>query len=240
MRPVPTSPGPGLLGRVTDRLETDGVRATARRGLQAARDRALISETHVWYRLDLPVAAPGRPLPEGFTFRRATAADVPLYQQLDGATTAGVLSRMDDGAQLWLVQADDGRVAFACWIFDRSTPVSAAVGGQLALPQGVVCLEDSVTSPDFRGRGVAPAAWSSLAQQLAGEGQSTIITKVGEENTASRRAVTKAGFRPFGTMRHRRLLVVRRVEASGDQSPLHRHLLASLPARAGSDPPPVD
>lgn len=55
------------------------------------------------------------------------------------------------------------------------------------------------------GRGIAPGSWSAIAEALAAEGVTTIITKVGIENAPSRRAVTEAGFREIGLMRLTRL-----------------------------------
>jgi GNAT superfamily N-acetyltransferase len=89
----------------------------------------------------------------------------------------------------------EGEPAFACWTFLRRTPVSAMPGGWLELPDGIACLEDSVTSPDFRGRGIAPGAWTAAADALTERGKRSLITKVLDDNVASCRAVEKAGFR---------------------------------------------
>jgi RimJ/RimL family protein N-acetyltransferase len=68
------------------------------------------------------------------------------------------------------------------------------------LPPDVVALEDSLASPAFRGRGVAPSAWAMIADTYGERGKRWMITKVAVENTASRRAVEKAGFREVGIM----------------------------------------
>jgi len=111
---------------------------------------------------------------------------------------------MEGGADLWLV-LDDRRPAFACWIFHGSMPVLAAPNGQLALPPEIVCLEDSVTSASYRGRRVAPAAWSQIANRLEQNAVRSIITKIEESNTASRRAIVKSGFHEIATMHFRRV-----------------------------------
>ena len=67
-----------------------------------------------------------------------------------------------------------------------------------------MCLEDSVTSSAYRGRSVAPAAWSQIADSLEQAGVESIITKIDENNVPSRRAVEKVGFREIATMRYRR------------------------------------
>jgi GNAT superfamily N-acetyltransferase len=105
----------------------------------------------------------------------------------------GARVRLEEGATLWLVTEDE-RLAFACWTFPDRAPAWAARDAAIPLPDGVVCLEDSHSSPDFQGRGVAPAAWSGIADRLAAEGHMALLTKVGEGNSASRRAVEKAGF----------------------------------------------
>jgi L-amino acid N-acyltransferase YncA len=80
----------------------------------------------------------------------------------------------------------------------------AARGGWLTLPDGIVCLEDSVTAADQRGKGTAPRAWRDLASRLGTEGFQAMITKVAADNAASRKAVLKAGFVEIGVMRYKR------------------------------------
>jgi RimJ/RimL family protein N-acetyltransferase len=51
-----------------------------------------------------------------------------------------------------------------------------------------------VTDAEYRGRGIAPAAWALIAQSLNDEGIRMIAIKVEETNRSMRRAVQKAGF----------------------------------------------
>ena len=81
-----------------------------------------------------------------------------------------------------------------------------------------MCLEDSATSPRARGRGVAPGAWTGIADSVRDEGLEHMITKVGVENAPSRKAVTKAGFRELGVMR----LVKRGPRKHTTMTPLRR------------------
>jgi GNAT superfamily N-acetyltransferase len=74
----------------------------------------------------------------------------------------------------------------------------------------MVCLEDSVTAPLARGRGVAPAAWSAIADELAGEGVRRMITKVRVDNLPSRKAVEKVGFEGVALMHFKRIGPLRR------------------------------
>ncbi|MGI8728541.1 MAG: GNAT family N-acetyltransferase [Solirubrobacteraceae bacterium] len=111
--------------------------------------------------------------------------------------------RARDGGRPLLV-LDRGQPLFACWIFTHRAPMIAARGRWLALPEQVACLEDSVAASAARGRGIGPLTWTALAQRLAGEGKSAMITKVATGNAPSRRAVVKAGFREVAVMRLRR------------------------------------
>jgi RimJ/RimL family protein N-acetyltransferase len=196
-----------LAQRVRRGVQNHGVRGVAQLALGKAQPVRAHSAAYVWYALDLRSEdRPRRELSGGLTLRAAGHDDVALLEQLpsDGAVTpidsAGAHRRLDEGANLWLVTEDD-RLAFACWTFPDSAPVWAARGTAVPLPHDVVCLEDSHSSPDFRGRGVAPAAWSAIADRLAEEGNRTLVTKIGEGNAASRRAVEKVGFREVATMR---------------------------------------
>lgn len=168
-------------------------------------------ERHVWYALDLTRERARIALPVGFALNRAGRSELALLEELPtiGRVEAG--QRLAFGAELWLVR-DGVNPAFSCWIFRERTPVLAAKTGWLALPPRTVCLEDSVTSPRYRGRGLAPAAWSQIADCLQGENVTSIITKVAEDNAPSRRAVEKAGFQSAALMSLNRVALRSHVE----------------------------
>lgn len=124
-----------------------------------------------------------------------------LATQMPGGPTREEIDEFHAvGGELWVV-LDEGRPAFTCWIFPRVTPAIAARGGWLELPPDTVCLENSATSPQYRGRGVAPGAWAGIADALADRGVASMITKVTVDNVPSRKAVTKAGFDEIALMR---------------------------------------
>jgi RimJ/RimL family protein N-acetyltransferase len=161
---------------------------------------------YVWYALELSSAdRPRRPLGAGLTLRRGGLEDMQLLEQLpaDASVTTltpeVVAARLDRSAQLWLV-TENGRTAFSCWIYTGRAPLHPAVRETVELPPGVAWLEDSIASPHFRGRGVAPAAWSLIADALAAASLSWLVTKVDVENVPSRNAVAKAGFLEAGRL----------------------------------------
>jgi GNAT superfamily N-acetyltransferase len=209
-----------VIDRIRRALAKHGLAGTARRAAAVAREQIVLTEEHVWYELDLGGERPRPPLADGLALVEATAEQVALLEELPSmsAAAAGRLRRR--GGRLFLVLEDETPL-FACWIHGRETPAIAAPGGWLALPEGVSCLEDSVTSPAARGRGIAPAAWAVLGDRLAAESARTLVTKVEVENVPSRRAVEKAGFREIALMRLRRIARRRRVDVEGEGALAH-------------------
>jgi len=184
-------------------LRRHGPLETVRLGAGAARDAlgpALrLHETHVWYELDLARVSPAS-VPDGLVVRRAAEGEAEVLRDIPATGVRRARGLLARGGVLWLAFRD-GEPAFSCWTWRARTPLRAARGGWLALPPGVACLEDSVTAARFRGCGVAPAAWAVVAGAVRADGAHALVTKVGEDNTASRRAVEKAGFHVAASMR---------------------------------------
>lgn len=182
-----------------------GAAATLRTLAERGSRELVLREEHIWYELDLHGDRPRRALPEGLALCEVEEHERALATAMEGGPGEQELEEFSAaGGRLWAV-VDGDRAAFTCWIFPERAPALAAPGGWLELPAGTVCLENSATSPDHRGRGVAPAAWSGIADRLAARDVAAMITKVAVDNTASRRAVTKAGFTEIALMRLLRL-----------------------------------
>ena len=227
-----------LLSRIVSFLRRRGPRAAAALVADHARRRVWIDESHVWYVLDLTAPRPRRELPEDLTLRRDDREHVDRLADLETLGPDAARRRLDDGARLWLALDAEGAGAFACWNFFGAAPVFAARGGALRLPQGVVVLEDSVTSPAQRGRGVAPAVWAIVGDTLASEGHEHLITKIERVNVASRRAIVKAGFRAFAIDEHVRRGPRHEVRVWTDGSGLGDALVDGLGARVAGTAPP--
>jgi RimJ/RimL family protein N-acetyltransferase len=202
---------PGALTRLRSAVRDDGVTGVARRVAARGTHSILLSEEHIWYALDLTGDRPRRELPAGFELHLATEAEADAVAALPNQPGVDeIRARMAGTADVYMV-SEDGKPAFACTIFRERTPTVAARGGWLDLPADTVCLEDSGTSPDFRGRGVAPGAWTAIADALAERGFETMITKVAVDNEPSRKAVVKSGFGEAADMQLRRFGPFRRV-----------------------------
>jgi GNAT superfamily N-acetyltransferase len=189
-----------LISRAARAFRLHGPAGVARIAAYRVRRLVVVDETHIWLALELGRKRPRRELAEGFVLRRASEADLGAVERLPDVGSAAALRReLARGHDLWLVAAG-GRVAFACWVHHEEAPVFAARGRVLRLPPGVCCLEDSATSPEFRGRGVAPAAWSSIATSVEAAGYTVMITKIESDNEPSARALEKAGFAAIARM----------------------------------------
>jgi GNAT superfamily N-acetyltransferase len=177
-------------------LRRRGLMGTVRRAARRVHEGLFVTQHYLWYELPLQEDRPRRPLPEGVVCRRAQPDEVDLLAALDRDPELG-RQYLAGGHDLWLA-LDDGSPAFGCWIFRGTAPLHA--GDWFDFAPDLVCLEDSVTSPDHRGRGIAPAAWSHIADELAAEGLRSMLTKVATSNLPSRRAVLKAGFQDVALM----------------------------------------
>jgi GNAT superfamily N-acetyltransferase len=160
-------------------------------------------EEFVWYALDLDRVEP-IPLREGYRLHLVTEAEaVEILRDVPAVPPEEGRRRIADGVQFWAVLKGQ-EPAFACFVFSGPFPLEAARGGWYELPDGVACLENGYTNRKFRGRLIAPAAWTAIAERLREDGFTVLTTKVEAENTASRRTVEKTGFRAATVMGRRR------------------------------------
>ena len=192
------------LDRLSDALRRYGPAGLVSRAAVRGTQLVFLREAHIWYTLDLRGERPKRALPDGFRLHTATPADTPAVAELPNQAREAILRERVAGPVDIYVVSEGDTPAFACSVFRERTPVATARGGWLELPRETVCIEDSGTSSEFRGRGLAPGAWAAIADDLEGRGFETMITKVAVDNEPSRRAVTKAGFREGTEMRTRR------------------------------------
>ena len=72
------------------------------------------------------------------------------------------------------------------------------LGGEMPLAPGDVYQFESYTAAPLRGRGIAAARVSAMADQLAREGHRRLIACVLPENAAAFRPLEKAGYRAVG------------------------------------------
>jgi GNAT superfamily N-acetyltransferase len=200
--------------------------------LKLAGARALrlfyLREAHDWYELDLR-KMPRVELPEGFRLVEAGERELPALDTLPTVKLGEGERRLGEGASLWLLMEGD-RAAFACWTFYQRMPVPATRDGALVLPPRVAALEDSITAPDYRGRGLGGYALPQICHRLVGNGYQSLITKIAEDNEPSKRAAKRAGFEHIALMHTMRTAAKKRVAVEADESAdgIGRHIAERL------------
>jgi hypothetical protein len=214
-----------MISRFARRLRADGLGGTLREIGRRMRRLAYLREEHTWWQQDLE-DRPSFELGEGLRFVRATTAEAGAVAAL-GQDPQMALDRLAEGNDLWIV-FDGDQPLFACYTFRQSAPVMAASGGELDLPDGAACLEDSLASPAARGRGIAPATWTLVGDTLREEGFKALVTKIETSNKSSNRAVEKVGFRPIAVMEHERVVMRRHTAVKPIGSGLGEELAARL------------
>jgi RimJ/RimL family protein N-acetyltransferase len=214
-----------MISRVVRRLRTDGLGGTVREVGRRVRHLAYLREEHTWWQQDID-DRPRFELGEGLRFVRATPADADAVTEL-GQDPQMARDRLAAGNDLWMV-FDGDQPLFACYTFRQTAPVMAASGGQLDLPDGAACLEDSLASPAARGRGIAPATWTLVGDTLREEGFKALVTKIETSNKSSNRAVEKVGFRPIAVMEHERVVMRRHTAVKPTGTGLGEELAARL------------
>jgi hypothetical protein len=193
-----------LISQMQYELRHNGLKATIEKTAQRTREKVYLDHTQVWYELVLETSRPQVPLPSGLRLIRGDHSDLLLLSELPSVHEWLARRRLEAGDELWLV-LDGRQPIFACWILRGVNPIRTWGNNRLVLPPNVVCLEDSVTSVSYRGRGlIAPVAWRQIADRLEKTGVETIITDIGKDNKAMRWSIVRAGFREIATVRYRR------------------------------------
>ena len=192
------------LGRVAAAVEKRGVRGTARSGVKILWQALYQDEVSTWYEVPLDHARPRVPLREGELVRAVDAADFASFNAIGSQSAAVAHERRCAGGEPWVLLVD-GEPAFCCWLYAGRSPVNSMPGEWLRVPDGTRTLEDSITAPGFRGRGLAGGVWTALFDGLEAEGVRSVITNVLDSNVPSTRAVLKVGFAPVASMRYRRI-----------------------------------
>jgi RimJ/RimL family protein N-acetyltransferase len=222
-----------MIAELREVIRRRGVRGGARRVYDRLSPTTRWHDEFIWYELDVQdPQRPRRVLDPEFALRRGEPADAALLAQLPtdlqvtSMTPEVVEARLAAGAWLWVV-VDGDRLAFSCWNFLGAGPLTGA-GADRPIPPGVVMLEDSIASPHVRGRGVAPGAWTGVADAHAADGRTAMVTKVAADNVAVQKALEKAGFVRVAHMHRSGPIWRTRITITGTDGAPTDHWLASL------------
>jgi GNAT superfamily N-acetyltransferase len=146
-------------------------------------------------RLDEPIVE--LPLPDGIVVRRIEREHLDAYQAFrsgpDGAEGARRLDEGQWGFAAWY----DGRIVGAGWTSSGRASIPY-LDWELALAADEAYSHDVFTAPEFRGRGLAPAARIDLLRYARERGCRRILSALLPENTSGWRMPALIGFRPIG------------------------------------------
>lgn len=106
-----------------------------------------------------------------------------------------------DGVRDCFVHVDGGRLGHISWLYYRGDPNRI-----LRLADGECEVKFCLTFPEFRGRGLYPAALRAIQRDLAGRAFRRCFVCVRSDNTASIRGIEKAGFHKVGAMVLRKVM----------------------------------
>lgn len=162
-------------------------------GLGIARTREAISSRGdlVMFSVD-PSAAQPRQV-EGARCRPATSDDATAYARDIGTDTADTFrARLSDATGCYVVEMDD-RLVHASWVTTAGA-WTRELRAYLDPPTGHAYIYESFTAPSARGRGIYPFALAEICRDAVRRGLARVWVAVEEDNPASLKAVTKAGF----------------------------------------------
>jgi RimJ/RimL family protein N-acetyltransferase len=108
-----------------------------------------------------------------------------------------------DGVQDFFVHTDGAQIAHISWLYYRDDPNRI-----LQLADSECEVKFCLTRPEFRGRGLYPAALTTIQQYLRQRGYKRCFICVKEGNEPSIRGIEKAGFQRVGSTRVRKALGV--------------------------------
>ena len=166
-------------------------------------------------------AAGDAPRVEGLDVRRAVAADGPGYERWIGTDSARTFAdRLSAKTRCYLVMADE-RIVHASWV-TTAAAWTRELRAYLRPPPGDAYVYESVTRADARGMGAYPIALRYVCADLARDGIGDVWVAVEEDNPASTRAVTKAGFEPRFRISYRRRWGTLKVRVDNGVTPGHR------------------
>lgn len=155
--------------------------------------------------------------------KRATPEDASIYERDIGTDSRSTFrARLVAGTTCYLVIADD-RAVHATWC-TTTAAWTREIDALLVPPAGDAYVYESYTRPEVRGRGVYPYALRQIAADLSTRALRRVWVAVEESNSASVRAVTKAGFEPSFAIGYRRRWGRVEVESDEAESPERLHL----------------
>jgi ribosomal protein S18 acetylase RimI-like enzyme len=151
-----------------------------------------------------PAGGPGE-TSEHFTFREAHSGDGDAYALWIATDSAETFrGRLSENTRCFVVTREE-RLVHASWVTTASA-WTRELRAYLTPPPGGAYVYESFTRADVRGMGIYPFALRNIVSRLAQHSVEDVWVAVEEDNPASVKAVTKAGFEEAFVLPYRRRL----------------------------------
>jgi ribosomal protein S18 acetylase RimI-like enzyme len=214
-----------------------GVASELRKRVGLAVTRTVYArQDHVWCWYGLRMGQLQSPLPDGFTVRRVELDGLGVVEHFGVTRLEEARRSYDDGGCFW-VACNGGSPASGFWVFEDKLPVFAARSGWLALPHHAIAVENALTAPGYRRRGVAIAMLATVARHYGELGYTDVLVKTEVDNVPVRNGMRKAGFSEIATMHLLKIGPWRlvRINPTGDgNAAMAQHLSTALATRVGA------
>jgi GNAT superfamily N-acetyltransferase len=195
------------------RVRTRGPREVFGTGVRRLRDFVSSSDE-----LIILARSAGGEWPErsDLSFVEATPSDGSRYARDIGTDSRSTFAARLSETTICFLVAEEKKLLHATWVTTRSA-WTRELGGDLMVPEGDCYVYESFTRADARGRGIYPFALQGICAWAAGRGIERVWVGVEADNSASLRAVSKAGFGPELNITYRRSFG--RIGVSGARCP---------------------
>jgi len=148
--------------------------------------------------LDDPELVQRRPDPR---IRKGDLAELVSARRQHSAVPWELKCDLYDGVRDFFVHTDDGVLGHISWLYYRNDPNRI-----LRLDEAECEIKFCLTLPEFRGKGIYPAALQAILQYLRERGYRRCFICVKADNEPSIRGIEKAGFERLGAVRLRKML----------------------------------
>lgn len=157
--------------------------------------------------------AGGQPEPkDGFRFLEITSDMAPRYSRDIGTDSSGTFTaRLSPSTRCFGVEAD-GLLVHSSWVTTAGA-WTRELRRLVTPPAHEAYVYESFTRPEARGHGIYPFALASICGRLAEEKIQALWVAAEDDNPASIRAITKAGFEERFRVSYRRRVGTLHVDA---------------------------
>lgn len=202
---VDRRPGPlGMMAKLSTRVRTRGVLEIASLALSRAGEEVRSEDRLIFFSRSTE-GCDSAPTRDDLVFKQALPKDGTVYARAIGTDSSRTFARrLSNSTRCFLIIGGEG-ILHASWVTTEGA-WTRELRRYFVPPQGDAYVYESFTAAAARGKGIYPYALMMICAQMAREAIENIWVGAEQENTSSRRAITKAGFGEAFSVTYRRRL----------------------------------